>query len=181
MVASVQPVAMEPALMPIDQLLAGQLQDINQKPFELATLKGRPSVLYFGSIESADAVAMGERLNELAKASSQTSDAQIVALNQDIGTGKAHEALEIRVHAKLVDAVYPTLLDVDAQVAGRFNVKQPGEFVVMDAAGAIVYRGPFEVPNADGKTTDGVREALRRAVAPHRIANNQLASVTARP
>lgn len=159
------------AEIPIDttssatHLLTGTLEDIYGSPFDLTSLRGQTSVLYFASIDSLDAVANAERLNELSTFYPADSGVQIVSLNQDTGAGKHHQPLSVRVHAKMLEVAFPTLLDTDARIAGNFNVAQAGHFVVIDPVGDVIYRGPFEATASNDASQRSVHDAVREAMS----------------
>jgi cytochrome oxidase Cu insertion factor (SCO1/SenC/PrrC family) len=181
MFASTTPVPATKSLELASGKLDGTLQDVFGQTFDLSTLRGRTSVLYFASIDSLDAVRTADELNALAKLYPDNDAFRIVTLNQDVGTGKPHDQLSVRVHAKMTGWQFPTLIDVDARVARQFSVEQTGQFVVIDPLGTLVYRGPFQTTAANGQSRPAVQEAVRQAMLAKHTAGSELLALQRQP
>jgi hypothetical protein len=69
---------------------------------------------------------------------------RFLALNQDVGPARRHDDREVRVRVAWLDRPFPTLVDTDSAVAARLGVRVTPTVVVLDAAGAVRYRGPFD-------------------------------------
>lgn len=166
MLASAEPVEIPkpPESVSVQRLLSGTLQDVNGDEFDLSTLRGCTSVLYFASMENADAIANGQKLNELAASYPTGSGVQIISVTEDTAPGKPYDRLAVRVHSKIIEASFPILLDPKASFSRNLQVDHPGEAVVINPSGEIVYRGPLESINESGQPRRLVWDAVRRSV-----------------
>jgi peroxiredoxin len=136
------------------------LRDTDGRLVELDALRGRDIVLCFTSSHCPKSAAYNDRIHALARKYAGDDRVSFFAINVD------HDAtpVEVRVDAKVINRPFPTLLDERGQVAARYVPKCSPEMVVIDSAGMLRYRGPFDDNIAQGHVTQTICADTLRAI-----------------
>lgn len=126
-----------------EALMAPQfmLRDVDGNSHSLSELHGQAVVLFFGSLADRQTSAYCERLIRFAQ--EHADQAKVMMID----TGRRHDewALnELRVHRSVTEQSFTTLLDIDSEVAQRYEIKKMPTVVVIDKGGKIRYRGAFD-------------------------------------
>lgn len=122
-------------------LLVFTAATVDGKPFAGVTLLGRPAVLWFWAPSSADCRAQAA---ETDKAAALWADR--VAVVGVAGPGDPAAARDFVAATRT--AGFPHLADGTGALWRRFEVDRPGTYVLLDAAGAVAFRGML--PRGEG-------------------------------
>lgn len=118
------------------------LADTDGSEVSLAGLRGKVTVLAFGSIRCPGSNAYGDRLVRLAREYQGEGDLAVFMVH--VGGRDNPSVNEIRVHRRVSGQSFPTLLDSDGQVARAFGIQKTPCVVVLDQNGLVRYRGDFD-------------------------------------
>lgn len=120
-----------------------ELADTEGGSISLAALRGKVTVLAFGSLQCQVTSAYCDRIVRLAR---QYRDSTRFAMYRvNVSAGSDHPSInEIRLHGHMTGQTFPTLLDTDGRVARKFGVNRTPTVVVIDQQGMVRYRGPFD-------------------------------------
>ena len=122
---------------------AFELTDTEGHAVSLASLRGKITVLAFGSLQCPGTSAYCDRLVRLARHYQDSGQVSLFMVN--VGEGSDPSTLnQIRLHSRFIGQSFPTLLDADWRVARKFGVDRTPSVVVIDQRGMVRYRGPFD-------------------------------------
>jgi len=143
------------------------LTDTDGHPTHLADLQGSVVVVGFLSTRCTTSNDYTSRLAELA-AKYANGRVKFLAVYSDVGSTDQHSpmAQEIEVQSRVGGLQFPLLLDSGSNVATQYAVDATPTFFVIDAAGAIAYRGALDDNVAPGKVqTRYLDQALHQILA----------------
>jgi peroxiredoxin len=103
--------------------------------------RGKTVVLFFGSTQCPVSAEYNTRVTQLAREYIDNPRVQFLAINV---TTTACDPAEVHHDPKVLNRFYPTLCDEKSRVADLYSVTQTPEFVIVDPAGMVRYRGAFD-------------------------------------
>jgi peroxiredoxin len=124
-------------------VLQFELADIDGGLVSTGSLRGRVTVLAFGSIACPGSNAYGDRIIGLAQQYQDSHDVEVYMV--EVGGRQGNPSLaELRVHRNVTGQPFPTLLDPGGRTAAALGVAEVPSVVVVDQRGRVRYRGPFD-------------------------------------
>lgn len=118
------------------------LTDTEGSEVSLASLRGKVTILAFGSIRCPGSNAYCDRLVRLAREYQGAGGLAVFMVN--VGGRENPSVNEIRVHRRVSGQTFPTLLDSNGSVAKAFGIQKTPCVVVLDQNGLVRYRGDFD-------------------------------------
>jgi peroxiredoxin len=148
-----------------------KLPDADGNEHTLASLKGsKGTVIIFIATKCPVSNAYNERMAKLA-AEYRARGVNVVGINSNSN----EPAAEVKAHAADKGLAFTILKDDGSQIADRFNAQYTPESFLLDAAGKLVYRGRIDnSKNADGVTSNDLRDALDATLAGRAVANPEV-------
>ncbi|MFC7546257.1 TlpA family protein disulfide reductase [Plantactinospora sp. GCM10030261] len=136
--ASSPPAAASPSsTIPVPETLRFTAVTVDGKPFDAATLAGKPAVLWFWAAWCTRCRAAAGTVAEVAAA-----NADRVNLVGVSGLNSGDEGMRRFVRDSGIDG-FPSLADDDGAVWRRFGVTSQEYYVLLDSAGKVSHSGPL--------------------------------------
>jgi peroxiredoxin len=148
-----------------------KLPDADGTEHTLASLKGKSgTVLIFVATRCPVSNAYNERMAKLA-ADYRARGVNVVGINSN----STEPAAEVKSHAAEKGLAFTILKDAANVVADRFDAQYTPEAYLLDGAGKLVYHGRIDNSrNADGVTTNDLRDAIDATLAGKPVANPEV-------
>jgi len=141
----------------------GGAGESNAGAFRLSDQQGAVVVLYFCSTRCPVSNDYEQRVIELQNRLAGNSGVRFVAVHT--GSPPA-SSLDVESRSRSAGQQFSSVIDADGAVASAYAVRSTPTFLVIDAAGAIRYRGSFDDNrNAAQATTGYVETAVRQLLA----------------
>jgi peroxiredoxin len=149
-----------------EQLISGfTVLDMTGKRQNYDSLKGSITVVIFFSTRCPMSNAFNYRRNQLYL--NYRNRVRFIVIDSN-----SNESMdEVRTYAKDAEFDFPVYRDLDNQVADLFGARNTTESFVLDASGAMRYRGYIEdAPNPERTTKQGLRLAIDAVLAGQPVA-----------
>ncbi|MFL6331707.1 MAG: thioredoxin family protein [Pyrinomonadaceae bacterium] len=145
-----------------------KLPDADGNEHTLASLKGKSgTVILFIATRCPVSNGYNERMAKLA-ADYRAKGVNVIGINSN----STEPAAEVKSHAAEKGLSFSILKDTGNVVADRFDAQYTPEAFLLDASGKLVYHGRIDNSrNADGVTTNDLRDAIDATLAGKPVAN----------
>jgi len=148
-----------------------KLPDADGNEHRLASLKGKSgTVILFIATRCPVSNGYNERMAKLA-ADYSARGVNVIGINSN----STEPAAEVKSHAAEKGLSFSILKDTGNVVADRFDAQYTPEAFLLDASGKLVYHGRIDNSrNADGVTTNDLRDAIDATLAGKPVANAEV-------